>query len=1005
MDMGYSDAQAEEMMRLGKIAKESATIVKTFTQLKSTVKENIESGWSSSWRNIIGDFDEAKMLYTGINNFVKKMVDSSTDARNDVLKEWKKLGGRDALIQGLKDAIGALGGVIRPIKEAFRDIFPRKTGEQLYEMTLSFSKFMREIKPSPEVINNIKRIFAGLFAVVEIGWTIMKGLFTVIGSIVRAIFPAGGALLGFSANIGDMLVKFNEMLVGGGKIKEFFAKISEWILVPSKFIQQFIDTLGKLFAKKDSSGAEEAIGRVTDRMDNLRMSWQKFTSIPPGLQKFFDNLKLGFDRALVIIKQWFSELGTKIAESMSPGDFDPALDLINVGLFASLILLFRKFIKQGLKLDFGGILEKASGVLDLFTSKMKAMQANVKADTLMKIAIAIGILTASLLVLSMINSASLTKALVAIAVGFAQLVGVMAILDKISSGPKGAATVAILTAAMIAMSTAMVILAVALKILSTIDPGDMATALAGLGVSLGILVTSMMFISTNAHGLIAASLAMIAISASLVILAGALKLFATMSWTELAKGLGAVAVGLGIIVIAMSFMPIASTIAAGLAMIPLAIGITILAGAVNIFAQMAWGDMLKGLVGMAAALVIIAVAMGLMPLTLPLTAAGMLILALAMTVMAGAVLAMGAMDLGTLAKGIGAIAAMLVILAFGMALMTGAMAGALALTVVSQALFILAIVLKKIGELGLGTIIVGLIGIAAVLLLLGVAAAVLSPLIPALYALGIALAIIGGAFALFGIGAMLVAKAFEAMAKAGKVGVTVLIDIIKMMIAALPEFVGQLAKSLYEMAGEILEIFPMLVRLIGAFLIQLLDTLIKIIPKLAEAIGVLISAIIKLIREKFPEMLIAGFDLLMTFLRGVRDNIGEVTRMGVDIMVNFATALTDNIVKIVDAGIALLLGFLKAITDRIHLVVAAGLSILVNLLAGITDNIIKVVNAVTTLISVFVSEISRNASRLVTAGAEALVRFLEGFASNTTRLITAGKDMVIKILEELLIIP
>ncbi len=52
-------------------------------------------------------------------------------------------------------------------------------------------------------------------------------------------------------------------------------------------------------------------------------------------------------------------------------------------------------------------------------------------------------------------------------------------------------------------------------------------------------------------------------------------------------------------------------------------------------------------------------------------------------------------------------------------------------------------------------------------IILGAAAMLLAPLIPALLGLGIALGLIGVAFSLFGVGAYLVAKAFQAMAKAG----------------------------------------------------------------------------------------------------------------------------------------------------------------------------------------------------------------------------------------------
>jgi molybdopterin-guanine dinucleotide biosynthesis protein len=68
---------------------------------------------------------------------------ASANARNKVLADWKALGGRTVLIDGIKTAFHNLGLILAPIKEAFRDIFPAKTGKDLYTILLSGSKTLR----------------------------------------------------------------------------------------------------------------------------------------------------------------------------------------------------------------------------------------------------------------------------------------------------------------------------------------------------------------------------------------------------------------------------------------------------------------------------------------------------------------------------------------------------------------------------------------------------------------------------------------------------------------------------------------------------------------------------------------------------------------------------------------------------------------------------------------------------------------------------------------------
>jgi hypothetical protein len=88
------------------------------------------------------------------------------------------LGGRTVLIDSIKIAFHNLGLAIAPIKEAFRDIFPAVTGKNLMDLTLQFRDFANALKPGQATIDNLKRTFRGLFAVLDIGKQLDFGMFT-----------------------------------------------------------------------------------------------------------------------------------------------------------------------------------------------------------------------------------------------------------------------------------------------------------------------------------------------------------------------------------------------------------------------------------------------------------------------------------------------------------------------------------------------------------------------------------------------------------------------------------------------------------------------------------------------------------------------------------------------------------------------------------------------------------------------------------------------------------
>lgn len=87
MEQGYTEAQAEEILKMGKTATEAATKVKTFTQLIDTLKESVQSGWTQTWEILFGDFEEAKEMFTKISDYLGGIIGRISDARNKFLEK------------------------------------------------------------------------------------------------------------------------------------------------------------------------------------------------------------------------------------------------------------------------------------------------------------------------------------------------------------------------------------------------------------------------------------------------------------------------------------------------------------------------------------------------------------------------------------------------------------------------------------------------------------------------------------------------------------------------------------------------------------------------------------------------------------------------------------------------------------------------------------------------------------------------------------------------------
>ena len=234
---GFNDAQIKAIQQTAKTAMHAATEVKTLSQVLDVAKETAGSGWAQTWQIIFGDFGEAKKTFTALSNSINGFINANAAARNKVLADWKALGGRTLLIDGIKTAFHNLGLAIKPIKDAFRDIFPATTGRDLFNLTKQFHAFAEALKPSPATIDGLRRTFRGLFAVMDIGKQIISGIFTMFGQLFGAVHDGSGGFLDFTGNIGDFLVSVDKALKKGNTLHNFFVTLGHIIAAPLQLLE------------------------------------------------------------------------------------------------------------------------------------------------------------------------------------------------------------------------------------------------------------------------------------------------------------------------------------------------------------------------------------------------------------------------------------------------------------------------------------------------------------------------------------------------------------------------------------------------------------------------------------------------------------------------------------------------------------------------------------------------------------------------------------------------
>jgi tape measure domain-containing protein len=988
--LGLSDEQITSFQKQQKIAEESATKVRTWSQLVGTMQESVGSGWSETFDTLIGDFDQATKLWSGVNKALGPMISAAGDARNALLKSWAKLGGRDVAISAISNAFKILMSLMKPIGDAFKTIFPPTTGKQLFDLTVGFQKFVKSLTPSTQTLVNIKRIAVGLFSAIDIGIMVIKGFVGMLGNLFKSTSKGSGNILDFAAKIGDWLFKVRLAIKKGDDLTKFFSGLTTTIQKVIDFFKRAAGAVGDFFGKfnidKAAKGLSDAGSQIQAKLSPLKSLGENLHTIWSGLGDVFNNVKNFF----APVGQFFADIGKKIGDAMSgPMDFGVILDFVQAGLLTGLFMTLKKFIGGGLvdqiKEALGGLLSGGGGpsmvdtikeAIGGLTETLTAMQQSLKAGTLLMIAGAIALLTASIVALTKVDQAKLASSLAAMTVMFTQLLTAMAILDKINM-KTGVFKLMAIGTAMILMAVAIKILASAVKDMSGMDWNGLAKGLVGVTVLLGGLAGATKLMSNQNGSMIRTGIGLIAVAVAVKILASAVKDFSSLSWDDMAKGLtgvgsvlaaltlftrlakfnkGAVGSSVGLILLGVALKVIATAVKdfaafdvaslqQGLGAIILvlgalatftrlvdptkivsvSVGMVILGGALKImasamkdFSGMSWEELQRGIAGLGGSLLVIAAAMNMMPANMLVSAASLVIVAAALKILAEVLTSMGGMSWDEIGKGLVTLAGSLVIIAGAMFLMSTALPGAAALLIVSAALTMLLPVLQALGSMSLLEIGTALAALAAVFILLGAAGLILTPVIPALMGLGIAIALIGVGALAVGIGLLAFATGLGMLAAMGAVATPVLVNMVTSLLNLIPLAMTKLGQGILALANVIANGGPVLVRALVTVLMSLISAINIVAPAIIQTLVRLVMMLVNVLVTNVPKLVDAGMKMLVGILNGIGRNIGDVVTAAVKIITEFIGGIANNLGKIAQSGADLIIKFVESMASTVR---------------------------------------------------------------------------------------
>jgi len=268
---GFTATQIKQFEQLGMKAADAAKDVKTFSMLVDTLGEAIGSGWTQSFRTVIGDFEEAKGLWTGISNILGNAINKVSDFRNSMLAVWKAEGGRKEMLQSIANIFNAIWSVLKPIGEALQEVTGYVQGsvnsaKGLMAITDFIERFTRNLILTKDQMADLKEVAKTTFSIIKTGLEVILAFrkpimsFLLITTAIKALQSLfmGGLGLNTIISLFKIILSFNLLKTVLG-LNKSFKDTGEAVGGVSSVISSLIQKVEPIIKKLSSSKVIQGI--------------------------------------------------------------------------------------------------------------------------------------------------------------------------------------------------------------------------------------------------------------------------------------------------------------------------------------------------------------------------------------------------------------------------------------------------------------------------------------------------------------------------------------------------------------------------------------------------------------------------------------------------------------------------------------------------------------------------------------------------------------------------
>lgn len=504
---------------------------------------------------------------------VKKLKELAKEAEktgtplSELITQLEKPSGKELILDSLGNSIKGCIKFAKTFKQAFSEMFDPITSDTLYNLAESINRFSKHLVMSDDTADKLKRTIKGVIALLDMVTNVLGGGLKFGIKVVSTLLKYFNIdLLSVTAKLGDFLVDLRDATDFSNLFGKAMDKLGPHLQKAADAVKNWIDGLKaadnipeyilKGLVDGIKNGATTAVQSIVELGKMLLEGIRDVLGIHSPSTKFFEigqfiiqGLVNGIQNGFSTVINTIKSLGKKCISSIKEINFGK---VFAVGVGAGMLAITYK-MADGFKTlskaveafsapakgvgklltSFGSVFDSISASI---TKRTKAKNFETVSKGILNMALAIGVLAASLVVLSKVDEDSLERAVITIGIMAATLVGLSLALSKMDKfGDFSKPTVSIL-----AIGASLLLVSEAMSKLNGMNPDQMKTNLLCITGILALLTTVALALSNFSKGpvdIAGSGKTMLAMSVALLVMVRVIKQIDGLEASGIAKGL------------------------------------------------------------------------------------------------------------------------------------------------------------------------------------------------------------------------------------------------------------------------------------------------------------------------------------------------------------------------------------------------------------------------------------------------------------------------------------